>query len=54
MAKWIPKEKVYSDPSAAHEWANRVDSMGWRAMISHDNRGFVVRWKERQKDDGEI
>lgn len=48
--EWEHFEKVYQDPSAAHEWAIRVEMKpdATKPMISHDRRGFVVKWMERK------
>lgn len=48
---WEHHEKVYSDPSSAHEWAIRVEMRPatTKPMISHEGRGFVVRWMEQKK-----
>ena len=50
VAEFKHMEKVYHGPSAAHEWALKIESMPGTThpIISHEQQGFVVRWKERK------
>jgi hypothetical protein len=46
--EWIHKESIYSDPSAAHEKALKLQSSGAASIrITPRSGRYVLRWMER-------